>query len=101
MHAPQFNPHPGTEFRRTPDDRLLAFRSVVVRGGRVCTIRDSRGDDELAACGQLGDVSKARRPRPQQGPAAGGGGGGGGEGGGNAGEGAGRGVTAAATAPGV
>ena len=22
----------------------------------MCTVRDSRGDDEMAACGQLGDV---------------------------------------------
>ena len=27
---------------------------TCVQGGRVCTIRDSRGDDEMAACGQLG-----------------------------------------------
>lgn len=47
----------------------------MIQGGRVCTIRDSRGDDQLAACGQLGDVSKAlRRPR---GALRGGGGGGG------------------------
>ncbi|GBF92101.1 dual-specificity RNA methyltransferase [Raphidocelis subcapitata] len=59
----QFNAHEGTPFRRTPDARLLAFRSILIRGGRVCTIRDSRGDDQLAACGQLGDVSTARRPK--------------------------------------
>jgi hypothetical protein len=35
---------------------LLLSRSILVRGGRVCTIRNSRGDDEMAACGQLGDV---------------------------------------------
>jgi 23S rRNA (adenine2503-C2)-methyltransferase len=30
----------------------------------VCTVRDSRGDDEMAACGQLGDVGAlgARAP---------------------------------------
>ncbi|KAI8463563.1 MAG: hypothetical protein J3K34DRAFT_372547 [Monoraphidium minutum] len=79
-----FNPHEGTQFRRSPTEQVLAFRSVVIRGGRVCTIRDSRGDDELAACGQLGDVSKAARPaRPLPPPErflgalAGGGGGGG------------------------
>lgn len=25
---------------------------------RVCTIRDSRGDDEMAACGQLGSLEE-------------------------------------------
>jgi 23S rRNA (adenine2503-C2)-methyltransferase len=87
----QFNPHDGTQFRRSPIEQVLAFRSVVIRGGRVCTIRDSRGDDELAACGQLGDVARAARGAPK-GPLppperflaalAGGGGGGSGCGGG-------------------
>lgn len=27
---------------------------LVVQAGRVCTVRDSRGDEEMAACGQLG-----------------------------------------------
>lgn len=27
---------------------------MLILAGRVCTVRDSRGDDEMAACGQLG-----------------------------------------------
>jgi 23S rRNA (adenine2503-C2)-methyltransferase len=68
-----FNPHEGAPFSRTPVEQLLAFRSVLIRAGRVCTIRDSRGDDQLAACGQLGDVSQAVRRPPRR---TGGGGGG-------------------------
>ena len=39
-------------------------RSVLVQGGRVCTIRQSRGDDTLAACGQLGGVGDTQRRAP-------------------------------------
>jgi hypothetical protein len=37
----------------------------AAQGGRICTVRDSRGDDEMAACGQLGtpeDLSVSRVP---------------------------------------
>jgi 23S rRNA (adenine2503-C2)-methyltransferase len=36
----------------------------LLQGGRVCTIRTSRGDDEMAACGQLGDAGLAFKPPP-------------------------------------
>lgn len=63
----EFNAHAGTEFERSGADAVLAFRSAVIRGGRVCTIRSSRGDDQLAACGQLGDASQALRPARRRG----------------------------------
>lgn len=59
-----FNPHEGTKFLPSEDETVLAFRSVLVKGGRVCTIRNSRGDDEMAACGQLGDVGLSWKPAP-------------------------------------
>ncbi|KAG1668029.1 hypothetical protein FOA52_006562 [Chlamydomonas sp. UWO 241] len=59
-----FNPHAGTRFMPSKTEDYLAFRSTLIQGGRVCTIRDSRGDDEMAACGQLGDVTAAFRPSP-------------------------------------
>jgi len=37
--------------------RVLAFRDVLAEAGLVATIRESRGDDADAACGQLGSVS--------------------------------------------
>eukprot|EP00891_Asterochloris_glomerata_P001224 jgi/Astpho2/1224/gw1.00023.18.1_t len=49
-----FNPHKGTRFTATGMDQVMAFRSVLIQAGRICTVRDSRGDDESAACGQLG-----------------------------------------------
>jgi 23S rRNA (adenine2503-C2)-methyltransferase len=30
------------------------FRAEVAKSGRICTFRDSKGDDEMSACGQLG-----------------------------------------------
>lgn len=49
-----FNPHDGAEFIPSPHDRVRAFHDAVAAKGRVVTIRHSRGDDESAACGQLG-----------------------------------------------
>ena len=43
---------------------MESFRSVMVQGGVVCSIRESRGDDSMAACGQLGDKDQAIRPAP-------------------------------------
>lgn len=49
-----FNPHEGTRFEAAPLETLMAFRAEVQAGGLVCTVRDSRGGEEMAACGQLG-----------------------------------------------
>jgi 23S rRNA (adenine2503-C2)-methyltransferase len=52
----EFNPHAGTAFTASPPAALAAFRDVLVAAGMVATVRCSRGDDEMAACGQLGDA---------------------------------------------
>ncbi len=54
----------GTVFQPSTDEAVQTFRSILVRGGRVCTIRHSRGDDEMAACGQLGDPGLSWKPAP-------------------------------------
>jgi 23S rRNA (adenine2503-C2)-methyltransferase len=59
-----FNPWEGTRFQRSKDEDVDAFRSVLIQGGFVCTIRDSRGGDEAAACGQLGNVGLSFRTAP-------------------------------------
>ena len=57
-----FNPHEGTKYEASTNESVRAFRDVLIRGGRVVTVRASRGDDEAAACGQLGgNVDDARR----------------------------------------
>lgn len=47
------NPTPLAPQRRPPDDRIDAFIAEVERGGATVTLRDTRGVDIDAACGQL------------------------------------------------
>jgi len=49
-----FNPHPGTEFIPTPIDQVEAFRDYLASKHFNVSIRQTRGDDSMAACGQLG-----------------------------------------------
>mgnify|MGYP002062825889 CR=1 FL=1 len=48
-----FNPFPGTEYRCSPESRILEFQSIVMEGGLIATVRKTRGQDIDAACGQL------------------------------------------------
>lgn len=48
-----FNPHPRLPFDRPSDDAILAFQEVLVREHYTTIIRESRGLDIGAACGQL------------------------------------------------
>ena len=58
-----FNPFPGTEFRTSPRERILAFQRTLCAGGIVTTIRKTRGDDIDAACGQLAGRVQDRTKR--------------------------------------
>jgi 23S rRNA (adenine2503-C2)-methyltransferase len=49
-----FNPHEGTPYTASTSESVSVFRDILIQGGRVVTVRASRGDDEAAACGQLG-----------------------------------------------
>ena len=44
--------------------QVAAFQAALKAGGAVATLRDSRGDDEMAACGQLGNVEGLDRLAP-------------------------------------
>ncbi|MCY0993861.1 23S rRNA (adenine(2503)-C(2))-methyltransferase RlmN [Nannocystis sp. ILAH1] len=60
-----WNPHPGSEFRRPEPEQVAAFKAHL-QGMRLNTsIRATRGDDTMAACGQLGraPAESPRRPR--------------------------------------
>ena len=70
MNLIAFNAHEGTQFRPSETAVVLAFRSILIAGGRVCTVRESRGNDEMAACGQLGDVRGSEKPAPMLKPPA-------------------------------
>ncbi len=48
-----FNPYPGTNYDRPQRKDMVAFQEYLVKHGLLCTIRDSKGIDISAACGQL------------------------------------------------
>ena len=48
-----FNPFPGSGFRSSERPAVEAFRAALLRQGVHATIRESRGRDIQAACGQL------------------------------------------------
>lgn len=48
-----FNPFTGSRFKRPSDESVLAFQEILVRGKIYTFIRKSKGQDILAACGQL------------------------------------------------
>jgi 23S rRNA (adenine2503-C2)-methyltransferase len=48
-----FNPYPGTSYERPNKEDMTAFQEYLVKHGLLCTIRDSKGIDISAACGQL------------------------------------------------
>jgi 23S rRNA (adenine2503-C2)-methyltransferase len=47
------NPHQGSDLERPPDDRVLAFQDILTGNNMTALIRESKGQDILAACGQL------------------------------------------------
>ena len=48
-----FNPYGGTEFQRPTLESMQKFKEYLVKRGQLCTIRESKGLDISAACGQL------------------------------------------------
>lgn len=58
-----FNPYPGAEYERPDDAAVSAFRQILVDASMVAVVRESRGRDISAACGQLKTEVNARRSR--------------------------------------
>ena len=48
-----FNPFPGSSYERPDEQRAFDFRDILVNNGYVAVVRNSRGRDIHAACGQL------------------------------------------------
>jgi len=48
-----FNPYPGTTYDRPSKASMITFQEYLINHGLLCTIRDSKGIDISAACGQL------------------------------------------------
>ncbi|MDD5157745.1 23S rRNA (adenine(2503)-C(2))-methyltransferase RlmN [Sulfurimonas sp.] len=56
-----FNPYPGTPYDRPSKADMVAFQEYLVNHGLLCTIRDSKGIDISAACGQLKEQDEFNR----------------------------------------
>jgi 23S rRNA (adenine2503-C2)-methyltransferase len=48
-----FNPVEGIEFRRPSQDKVLKFQKILTDAHITALIRKSKGEDIMAACGQL------------------------------------------------
>ncbi len=57
-----FNPWPGSQYRPSTRQRLSRFAQIVTDAGFASPIRTPRGQDILAACGQLRTDSRRERP---------------------------------------
>jgi len=53
-----FNPYPQSVYERPLQSDMIAFQEYLVNHGLLCTIRDSKGIDISAACGQLKEKTK-------------------------------------------
>ncbi len=59
-----FNEWPGAPYRRSPEARIRRFADIVHKAGYASPIRTPRGEDIMAACGQLkSDTERGRRSR--------------------------------------
>ncbi len=48
-----FNPYLGTSYQRPQREDMIKFQDYLISKGLLCTIRESKGLDISAACGQL------------------------------------------------
>ncbi len=61
-----FNPWPGAVHQRSDWERIESFAEIVNRAGYASPVRTPRGEDILAACGQLKSATKrARKTRAE------------------------------------
>jgi 23S rRNA (adenine2503-C2)-methyltransferase len=56
-----FNPWPGAPYERSDRERIETFGAIVNRAGYASPVRTPRGEDIMAACGQLKSASERAR----------------------------------------
>lgn len=61
-----FNEWPGSPYERSSNNRIRAFADIVYNAGYASPVRKPRGEDIMAACGQLKSATeRARKSRKQ------------------------------------
>ena len=61
-----FNEWPGAPYKRSSNNRIRAFADIIHNAGYSSPIRKPRGEDIMAACGQLkSETERARKSKSQ------------------------------------
>ena len=61
-----FNEWPGAPYKRSSGNRIHAFADIIHNAGYASPIRTPRGEDIMAACGQLKSESQKQRKSAQK-----------------------------------
>jgi 23S rRNA (adenine2503-C2)-methyltransferase len=61
-----FNEWPGAPYKRSSNNRIHKFAEIVLNAGYASPIRKPRGEDILAACGQLKSATERARKSKKQ-----------------------------------
>lgn len=56
-----FNPWPGAPYERSSNNRIHSFGRILIKAGIASPIRKTRGEDIMAACGQLKSLSELKK----------------------------------------
>lgn len=61
-----FNEWPGAPYKRSSNNRIRAFSEIVYKAGYASPVRTPRGEDIMAACGQLKSATERERKSRKQ-----------------------------------
>ncbi len=61
-----FNEWPGAPYQRSSNNRIRAFADIIYKAGYASPIRTPRGEDIMAACGQLKSATERARKSKRQ-----------------------------------
>ncbi|MGJ8556939.1 MAG: 23S rRNA (adenine(2503)-C(2))-methyltransferase RlmN [Sulfitobacter geojensis] len=61
-----FNEWPGAPYKRSSNNRIRAFSEIVYNAGYASPVRKPRGEDIMAACGQLKSATERSRKSRKQ-----------------------------------
>ncbi len=61
-----FNEWPGAPYKRSSNNRIRAFAEIIYQAGYASPVRKPRGEDIMAACGQLKSATERARKSAKQ-----------------------------------